>query len=64
LTFDLTAFYNNPVVTALGIDTTEECAALAAGTLSTAVLNTLLDSLILVQKQCLIDAGIVLSVRG
>src|SRR5919107_4671382 len=65
LNVDLTAFFNNPVVVALGIHTTAElCAALAAGTLTTPVLAILLGILTTAQEQCLIDAGIVLSVRG
>jgi hypothetical protein len=64
LNVDLTAFFQNPVVVALGIDTTAElCAALAAGHLPTPELAILLGILTTAQEQCLIDAGIVLSVR-
>ena len=61
---DLSEIFALRIFSALGIDTTAElCAALAAGTLSTLALSVLSDSLSDVTEQCLIDAGIHLTVR-
>jgi hypothetical protein len=60
---DLSEIFALRIFAALGIDTTAElCAALAAGTLPTLALNILLDSLSDATEQCLIDAGIHLTV--
>ena len=61
---DLTAFLANQVVVEAGITSTAQlCAALAGGTLTTAILVLLLGVLDTAHEQCLIAAGISLTVR-
>ena len=61
---DLTNFFGDTAVVALGITNTAQlCALLDAGTLPPLILGFLLEFLNLVTEQCLIDAGISLTVR-
>ncbi len=64
LDVDLTAFFSAAHVSDSGIDTTAKlCALLSAGTLDDVILEILLRFLSDPTEQCLIDAGINLTVR-
>ncbi len=64
LNVDLSDFFSNGIVMASGIDSIAQlCAGLAEGTLPTPIKEILLSVLLDPQEQCLIAAGIDLTVR-